>query len=91
MPNESLIRDFSWSFANELFTVLQREMIIIITFAAPKLSLFCSFPLLQKLSGVCHQAAPRGEASLLPRGRHLWARLGLVGLFLRVDQSGSAI
>ena len=56
MPNERLIRDFNWSFANELFTILQREMIIIITFAILKLSLLCSFPLLQKFSEVCHQA-----------------------------------
>lgn len=42
-PGESLIRDFNWSSANELFTVLQREMIIITTFTIPKLSLLCSF------------------------------------------------
>ena len=35
---ESLIRDFYWRFANELFTVLQREMVIITTFTIPKLS-----------------------------------------------------
>lgn len=42
-PGKRLIRDSDWSSTNELFTVLQREMIIITTFTIPKLSLLCSF------------------------------------------------
>lgn len=57
----SLSRDFHCGFANELFTILQREMIIIITFPIPKLSLLCSFPLLEKFSEVCHQAKCKKE------------------------------
>lgn len=56
MPNTGLIRGPDWGFANELFTILQREVIIIITFTIPRLSLLYSFPLLQKLSEACHQA-----------------------------------
>lgn len=61
MPNTGLIRGLDWGFANELFTILQREVIIIITFTIPKLSLLCSFPPLQKLSEVCHQAKCKKE------------------------------